>query len=228
MREFVEPLTNKVLSESGAVPLSQDDANLVMYHFFRGMIDDPATRSYMTLWLLANVDLGTGKTRAEQLLFSYDFVQTTAKLLGFDFYRLKDLGLITSPPNAKNAFIPQLFEALSPAGARATWDEVVRVNPGRAIYLAYLALKESGAPAVRAENIKSKHPVMLWDDKTLTEAAATAIILLETARDEDLGFRKKPIGLKAYITEGGEGVEARASRELAIRTLIRLLSRRGG
>ncbi|MCD6593400.1 hypothetical protein J7L00_04885, partial [Candidatus Bathyarchaeota archaeon] len=67
-----------------------------------------------------------------------------------------------------------------------------------------------------------------WDDKTLTEAAATAIILLETARDEDLGFRKKPIGLKAYITEGGEGVEARASRELAIRTLIRLLSRRGG
>ena len=228
LREFVEPLTNKVLSEAGAVPLSQDDANLVMYHFFRGMIDDPATRSYMTLWLLANVDLGTGKTRAEQLLFSYDFVQTTAKLLGFDFYRLKDLGLITSPPNAKNAFIPQLFEALSPAGARATWDEVVRVNPGRAIYLAYLALKESGAPAVRAENIKSKHPVMLWDDKTLTEAAATAIILLETARDEDLGFRKKPIGLKAYITEGGEGVEARASRELAIRTLIRLLSRRGG
>jgi len=228
LREFVEPLTNKILSEAGAVPLSQDDANLVMYHFFRGMIDDPATRSYMTLWLLANVDLGTGKTRAERLLFSYDFVQTTAKLLGFDFYRLKDLGLITSPPNAKNAFIPQLFEVLSPAGARATWDEVVKVNPGRAIYLAYLALKESGAPAVRAENIKSKHPVTLWDDKTLTEAAATAIILLETARDEDLGFRKKPIGLKAYITEGGEGVEARASRELAIRTLIRLLSRRGG
>ena len=228
LREFIEPLTKKILTETALIPLSKEEAELIMYHFFRSMIDDPATRSYMTLWLLATVDLETGRTRSEHLLFSYDFVQATTKLLGFDFFRLRDLGLITSPPGAGSAFTPQLFEALSPAGARATWDEVLRINPGKAIYLAYLALKESGAPAVRAESIRSKPPISSWDDKTLAEAAAIAILLLETARDEDLGFRKKLIGLEAYTTQGAEAMEAKASRELAIRTLIRLLSRPGG
>ncbi|HEW89891.1 MAG TPA: hypothetical protein ENG43_00925 [Candidatus Bathyarchaeota archaeon] len=69
---------------------------------------------------------------------------------------------------------------------------------------------------------------MSWDDKTLAEAAATAIILLETARDEDLGFEEKPVGLEAYTEKGAEAVRAKAARELAIRTLLHLLRKAGG
>lgn len=228
LREFIEPLTAKILTEASAAPLSHEEAKLAMHHFFRSMMEDPATRSYMTLWLLANVDLKTGKTRPELLLFGYDFVQTTAKLLGFDFFKLRDLGLITSPPGVKNAFTPQLFEALSPAGAKTTWEDIVQINPGRAIYLAYLALTESGAPSLRAEAIKSKHPVMFWSERATAEAAATAVMLLETARDEDLGFGEAPTGLEVYMAKGAKAIEVKVVRELAIKTLLQLLSKVGG
>ncbi len=228
LREFVEPLTTKILTESGPTKLTQKDAEVVMDYFITAMVDDPATRSYMTLWLLTNVDLETGETREEPLLLGYDFVQTTAKLLGYDFYKLRDLGLIATPPGAKNVFTPQLLKALTPAGARATWKDLLAITPGRAIHLAHTALRESGAPGTRAKKIRNTHPFMTWSDRELAEAASTAIILLETARDEELGFGPPPKGLEAYMPGRQTSVEAKTVRELAIRTLLNLLPKVGG
>ena len=227
---FVAPLLRRVMVESGPVKLSEGDADRVVEYVRRAMLDDDATRSYMTLWLLSRVDLGTGKYRDDPLPLSYDFAQSIAKLLGYDVDRLKEMGLvgesiIGGPGDERGsksgkAFYPRMFEALSAAGAKTTWSRLSSLAPGRALYLAYMALHESGAPSVRASSIRGK--VSTWSEEEIAEAAALAVLLLETARDIDLGFESRRIeGLDRFLSDGSDALVA---RELAIRTLLRLIS----
>uniref|UniRef100_A0A7J3ZKC1 Uncharacterized protein n=1 Tax=Fervidicoccus fontis TaxID=683846 RepID=A0A7J3ZKC1_9CREN len=102
------------------------------------------------------------------------------------------------------------------------WSSLSQLVPGRAIYLAYLALHETGAPAVRAASIRRR--VAVWSDEDVAEAASIATVLLETARDVDLGLRQ-PQGLTRFVQGASSSPEAVASRELAIRTLLNLLPR---
>ncbi len=235
---FVAPLLRKVMIESGPVKLSEVDADRVVEYVRRAMLHDAATRSYITLWFLSRVDLEIGKYRSEPLPLSYDFVQTVTKLLGYDIDKLREIGLVgesiveeaeseeeeSEGKRKGKAFYPFMFEALSAAGARTTWARLSSLIPGRAIYLAYLALHESGAPAVRASSIRGK--VSTWGDENITETAAIAVVLLETARDIDLGFKQAQVmGLDRFSQRGSEGSEAMVARELAIRTLLHLIPR---
>jgi len=66
----------------------------------------------------------------------------------------------------------------------------------------------------------------MWSDEDIAEAAAVAIILLETARDVDLGFRQAQVkGLDRFAQGSSRGPDAVVARELAIRTLLHLLPR---
>jgi len=186
--------------------------------------------------------LETGKCRDRLLPLSYDFGQTVTKLLGHDIDRLREDGLVgesivEEPGDEESeegeggegrrrgrAFYPVMFEALSATNAKTPWAKISSLVPGRALYLAYLALHESGAPAVRANVIREK--LAMWSDEDVAGAAALAIILLETARDVDLGFRQAQVkGLDMYIQGSSRGHEAMVARELAIRTLLHLLPR---
>lgn len=232
IRYFVEPLVRKSLSESGPVKLDDVDVDRVLDYVIRAMLSDPASRSYITLWFLSRVDLETGTVRDTPLGLSYDFAQTTAKLAGYDFERLRDLGLLAETTAGEGneedeeesgrkgkAFYPQLFEALSAAKAKAPWTSISRHIPGRAIYLAYLALNESGAPNVRAKTIRDK--LAGWSDNDIAEASALAIVLLETSRDVDLGLGEVKGPLGRFINEPS----STAKRELAIQTLLHLIPR---
>lgn len=237
---FVAPLLHKVLVESGPVKLSDSEASRVVEYVRRAMLHDTATRSYVTLWFLSRVDLETGRYRSEPLPLSYDFAQTIAKLLGYDVDRLKEVGLIgesiveeaeseeeegegeEGEGRRGKAFYPLMFEALSATGARTTWANISKLIPGRALYLVYLALNESGAPTVRASSIRKK--LSTWSDEDMAEAAAVAVILLETARDIDLGFKHAQArGLDKFLYGSSGGSEAMVARELAIRTLLNLI-----
>ncbi len=236
---FVAPLLHKVLVESGPTKLSEADASKVVEYVRRAMLRDAATRSYITLWFLSRVDLEAGKYRSEPLPLSYDFAQTVAKLLGYDVDRLRDIGLVgesiveeaesgeeeeSEGRRKGKAFYPLMFESLSAASARTTWARLSSLVPGRALYLAYLALNESGAPSVRADSIRRK--VSMWNNEDLAEAASLAIVLLETARDLDLGFKRVQVkGLDRFLQGGSGGSEAMIARELAIRTLLHLIPR---
>jgi len=122
------------------------------------------------------------------------------------------------------AYYPLLFEALSATGARTTWSNLSQLVPGRAIYLAYLALHETGAPTVRATSIRGK--IATWTNEDVAEAASVAILLLETARDVDLGFKQaQSRGLSRFFQGASSGPEPTVARELAIRTLLNLLPR---
>jgi len=232
VRKFVEPLIEKIILESGPVKLDPEDSRKVVELVTTAMLRNPAARSYTTLWILSRVDLESGVARDTPLALSYDFAQTTAKLCGYDFDRLKEVGLLGEnvvgfgeeegeERKKGKAFYPLMFEVLSMAGAKAPWGRLSALIPGRAIYLAYLALTGSGGPSVRAKSIRDRVPG--WSDREVAEAAAVGIILLETARDIDLGF--KSVGkstLERFIEEGGD---ASVVRELAIRTLTHLLPR---
>ena len=236
---FVTPLLHKVLVESGPVKLAEADASRVVEYVRRAMLRDAATRSYITLWFLSRVDLETGRYRNEPLPLSYDFAQTVTKLLGYDIDRLRETGLTgesiveeaegeeeeeSGGKRKGKAFYPLMFEALSAAGARTTWTRLSSLIPGRALYLAYLALNESGAPSVRANSIRRK--ISMWSSEDVAEAASLAIVLLETARDIDLGFKQAQVkGLDRFFHGGSGGSEAMVTRELAIRTLLHLLPR---
>jgi len=230
---FVSPLVSRVLVEAGPVKLPKEDAERVAGYVSLAMLRDAASRSYVTLWFLSKVDLETGRYRDEPLPLSYDFAQTVAKLLGYDVDRLREVGLVgelvvnssgsdegEEEERKGKAYYPLMFEALSAARAEVTWSRISAFVPGRALYLAYLSLSESGAPSVRAESIRRR--LATWDSNEVAEAASLALVLLETARDADLGFKgARRGGLDAYL--GGGAEEARAARELAVRTLLQLL-----
>jgi len=221
------------------VKLAGEDADRVVEYVRRAMLRDPATRSYLTLWFLSRVDLETGRYRSELLPLSYDFVQTVAKLLGYDVDRLRKMGLLGESVAEEaeegeeeeegggkrrgKAYYPLLFEVLGGTSAKTTWHGLSQIVPGRAVYLGYLALHEAGSPAVRAGSIREK--VATWSDVDVAEAASIAVVLLETARDADLGFKQAQTeGLSRFI-QGAPGSEAGVVRELAVRTLLNLLPR---
>jgi len=231
---FVVPLIRKVMVESGPVKISEADANRVVEYVRRAMLRDAATRSYITLWFLSRVDLESGRYRDDPLPLSYDFAQTVSKLLGYDVDRLREIGLVGEyivggkaegegeGARKGKAFYPLMFEALSAAGARTTWARLSSLTPGRALYIAYLALNESGAPPVRANSIRRKIP--MWSDDDIAEAASIAIVLLETARNIDLGFKEtRAKGLDIFLQRSPVISEAQVARELAIRTLLHLI-----
>ncbi len=228
---FVSPIIGRVLVETGIVRLREGDAVKVAELISKAMLRDAATRSYVTLWFISRVDLESGRYRDEPLPLSYDFAQTVSKLLGYDIDRLRELGLIGGHVSGRGvgeetggrgkAFYPLLFEALTATGARTTWSKFSALVPGKAIYLAYLALNESGAPSVRARNIRLK--VREWSWEALSEAAALAIVLIETSRDIDLGLEKASTrGLEKWYDS--VGVEDSSSvRELAVMSLLNLI-----
>ncbi|RLE92225.1 MAG: hypothetical protein DRN04_10840, partial [Thermoprotei archaeon] len=207
---FISPLIRKVLMDAGPVKLSPSDVDRVVECVRRAMLRDAAARSYVTLWFLSRVDLETGRYRDEPLPLSYDFAQTVTKLLGYDIDRLREMGLIgesiaTEAESEEEegrrrgkAYYPLMFEALSAARARVTWSRISSLVPGRALYLAYLSLNETGAPSVRADSIRRR--LSTWSSDDVAEAASLAVILLETARDIDLGFKQARYeGLEAFL-----------------------------
>ena len=64
----------------------------------------------------------------------------------------------------------------------------------------------------------------LKSDRELASAAALGVILLETARDKDLGYRTVDRSkISGYLPGVDESEIARVVRELAIKTLVKLI-----
>jgi hypothetical protein len=220
---FVAPVIGKALAE-GPVKLDAERAARVSSLVLGAMAGDAAARSYLALWLLSRVDLESGRARADILPLSYDFAQTVAKLLGYDLDKLREKGLVAERgvKGEGKGYVPQLFEALA-GGAKVPWDALSQLAPGRAAYIAYLALRSSGAPSVRAASIKEKlftERLSTWTAESLAEAAALGIVLLETARASDLGLSgERGGGLDQFLAPSAEGGE----RQLAVLTLLNLI-----
>jgi adenine-specific DNA methylase len=240
IEQFIAPVIKKVLTEIEPARITDEvEASRVAEYVRRAMVKDSTTRSYITLWFLSRVDLETGRYRQTPLPMSYDFAQTTTKILGHDIDKLGELGLVgestveedneeeeleeeeETPKRRGKAFYPLMFEALTTKGAKTTWSNLSTTVPGRALYVAYLALNESGTPQVRAETIRKK--LSTWSNEELAEAAAIGVILLKTARDVDLGLKQGPQGLDKYMAPQSSSSDAKAVRELAIRTLLNLI-----
>jgi adenine-specific DNA methylase len=221
---YVQPLIYKVLTETGPIKLDQTSAQKVVKHVAQGMLIDPATRSYLTLWLISRVDLATGKIRQEPLGLHFDLVQTVGKLCGFGIENLNEYGLITAKTINKTgkAYFPQFLEILTLAGAKVFLEKLLEVAPGRATILARQALTESGDPSTRAKAIRAKTAMV--SDRELASNAALATVLLNTIQDKELGYR---IADKRKISAWFPGVDesqiAKVVRELSIKTLTQLI-----
>jgi len=222
--QYVQPLIKKVLTETGPVKLEEAKAQKITKQITQAMLIDPATRSYLTLWLISRVDLAEGRVRKEPLGLHFDLVQTVGKLCEFGIDELKEYCLIAERKinETGKAYYPQFLEMLTLAGARTPIDKITQVTPGRATVLARYALTESGAPQIRAKTIRSK--MAIGSDRELANSAALAIILLETAKDEDLGYKTvDKTKITGYFPGMDESAIAKVVRELAIKTLIELI-----
>jgi len=222
--KYVQPLILKVLTETAPTKIDQTTSQKIEKHITQGMLTDPATRSYLTLWLISRVDLATAKIRQEPLGLHFDLVQTVGKLCGFGLENLKQYGLIAERTINKTgkAYHPQFLEMLTLAGGKASLDKLMQVTPGVATILARMALTESGDPTTRAKTIKAK--MSMKSDRELASNAALAIILLETTRDQDLGYRiTDKTKISGYFPGMDESEMARLIRELAIKTLTQLI-----
>jgi len=221
---FTEPLIYKVLTQTGPQKLEENIAQRIAKNIAQVMLWDPATRSYLTLWLISRVDLATAKIRKEPLGLHFDLVQTVGKLCGFGMENLEDYSLIAEKTvnKAGKAYYPQFLEMLTLPGGQTHLDKLMRVAPGAAVILTRMAMTESGDPAVRAKAIKAK--MSMQSDKEISSYAALAIILLETTHDQDLGYR---ITEKTKITRHLPGMDesetAKIVRELTLKTLIHLI-----
>jgi len=221
---FTEPLIYRVLTETGPVKLDEATAQKIVKNVVQGMLWDPAIRSYLTLWLISRVDLATAEVRQEPLGLHFDLVQTIGKLCGFGVEELKGYGLVAERAVDKSgrAYYPQFLEMLTLPGGQVHPSKLMGVIPGSAAILARMAMTESGDPAARAKTIKAK--MSMRSDRELSSSAALAIILLETTRDQDLGYK---IADKSKITRYLPGMDesemARLVRELAIKTLTHLV-----
>jgi len=222
--KYVQPLIYKVLTETAPLKIDPTTSQKIEKHITQGMLTDPATRSYLTLWLISRVDLATAKIRQEPLGLHFDLVQTVGKLCGFGLDNLKQYGLIQERTidKAGKAYHPQFLEMLTLAGGKASLDKLKEVAPGTATILARSALTESGDPTTRAKTIKAK--MSMASDRELASNAALAIILLETTRNQDLGYRiTDKTKISGYFPGMDESEMARLIRELAIKTLTQLV-----
>jgi adenine-specific DNA methylase len=221
---YTEPLIYKILTETGPVKMDQATAQKITKSVAQGMLWDQATRSYLTLWLISRVDLATAKIRQEPLGLHFDLVQTVGKLCGFGIENLKHYSLVSEKAvnETGKAYYPQFLEMLTLPGGQTYLDRLMEVAPGNATILARMAMTESGDPTARAKAIKAK--MNMYSDRELSNNAALAIILLETTRDQDLGYR---ISDKTKITGYFPGMDesdiAKLVRELALKTLTQLV-----
>ncbi|MEM1666517.1 MAG: DUF1156 domain-containing protein [Nitrososphaerota archaeon] len=221
---YTEPLIYKVLTQIGPQKLDENTAQKIAKNIAQAMLWDPATRSYLTLWLISRVDLATAKIRQEPLGLHFDLVQTVGKLCGFGIENLKHYSLITEKTINKTgkAYYPQFLEMLTLPGGQTYPDRLMQVAPGLATILARMAMTESGDPAARAKTIKAK--MSMHSDRELSSCAALATILLETARDQDLGYRiTDKTKITGYFPGMDESEIAKLVRELAIKTLTHLV-----
>jgi hypothetical protein len=221
---YTEPLIYKVLSETGPVKMDETTAQKISRNIAQGMLWDSAIRSYLTLWLISRVDLATAKIHQEPLGLHFDLVQTVGKLCGFGIENLRKYGLIAEKTieKAGKAYYPQFLEMLTLPGGQTHLGRLMEVIPGIATILARMAMTESGDPASRAKTIKSK--MSMHSDRELSSGAALAIILLETARDQDLGYRiADKTKITGYLPGMDESAMAKLVRELAIKTLMYLI-----
>ncbi|MGB9841557.1 MAG: DUF1156 domain-containing protein [Candidatus Bathyarchaeales archaeon] len=221
---FVRPLITRVLIETGPIKLDQTTSEKITKSIAQSMLLDPASRSYLTLWLLSRVDLATGKIRQDTLGLHFDLVQTVGKLCGFGLDNLKHYGLVTEKTIDKSgkAYYPQFLEMLTLPGGKALPDRIKEVAPGLATILARAAITESGDPAARAKTIRAK--MSMTSDRELSSNAALAILLLETTTDQDLGFKvTDKTKISGYLQGMDESEAARIVRELAIKTLTQLI-----
>ena len=221
---YTEPLIYKVLTQTGPQKLDENTAQKIAKNTAQAMLWDPATRSYLTLWLISRVDLATAKIRQEPLGLHFDLVQTVGKLCGFGIENLKHYSLITEKTINKTgkAYYPQFLEMLTLPGGQTYPDRLMQVAPGLATILARMAMTESGDPAARAKTIKAK--MSMHSDRELSSCAALAIILLETTRDQDLGYRiTDKTKITGYFPGMDESEIAKLVRELAIKTLTHLV-----
>ncbi|MEM2352526.1 MAG: hypothetical protein QXT26_08980, partial [Thermoproteota archaeon] len=221
---YTESLIYRILTETGPVKLDEPTAQKVSKSIAQGMLFDPAARSYLTIWLISRVDLATAKIRQEPLGLNFDLIQTIGKLCGFGLEELKRYGLIAEKTIGKTGktYYPQFLEILTLAGGKAALNRLREVSPGTATIMTQLALTESGDPTTRARSIRAK--IGILSERELSSNAALAIILLETARDQDLGYK---VADKTKLT-GYLGIDesqiAQITRELAIKTLTHLIS----
>jgi hypothetical protein len=221
---YTEPLIYKILTETGPVKMDEATAQKIAKNIAQGMLWDPATRSYLTLWLISRVDLATAKIRQEPLGLHFDLVQTVGKLCGFGIENLKHYSLIAEKTINKTgkAYYPQFLEMLTLPGGQTYLDRLREVAPGKATILARMAMTESGDPAARAKTIKAK--MSMHSDRELSSNAALAIILLETTRNQDLGYRiTDKTKITGYFPGMDESEIAKHVRELAIKTLTYLV-----
>ncbi|MEM0472648.1 MAG: hypothetical protein QXX84_07115 [Sulfolobales archaeon] len=227
MSKYIEPLIHKVLIETGPVKLDESAARRVVEKVAQAMLWDPATRSYLTLWLISRLDLATGEIYKEPLGLYFDLVQTVGKLCGFGIEKLKEYGLIAEKAvrEGEKAYYPQFLEMLSLPGGRTHLYRLMQVTPGRAVVLAQMSMTESGDPALRAKSVKARMSEYgKYDDRELSRYASLAIVLLETVRDQDLGYRVADgTKLTKYIPGMDESEIAKVVRELAIKTLTHLV-----
>ncbi len=221
---YTEPLIYKILTETGPVKMDEATAQKIAKNIAQGMLWDPATRAYLTLWLISRVDLATAKIRQEPLGLHFDLVQTVGKLCGFGIENLKHYSLIAEKTINKTgkAYHPQFLEMLTLPGGQTYLDRLMEAAPGNATILARMAMTESGDPAARAKTIKAK--MSMHSDRELSSNAALAIILLETTRDQDLGYRiTDKTKITGYFPGMDESDIAKLVRELAIKTLTQLV-----
>ena len=221
---YTEPLIYQILTKTGPIKLEEKTAQKIAKNIAQGMLLDPATRSYLTLWLISRVDLATAKIRQEPLGLHFDLVQTVGKLCGFGINDLKEYSLITEKKINKTgkAYYPQFLEMLTLPGGQTYLDKLLQVAPGMATILARMAMIESGDPTARANTIKAK--MSMYSDRELSSSAALAIILLETTRDQDLGYKvTDKTKITGYFSGMDESDIAKLVRELAIKTLTQLI-----
>ena len=213
MDEFTKPLIDKLLKETGRYPIS-DETLLedIMENIEKAMLKDPATRSYLTLWLLARVHLDTAEVREEPLQLTYDFAQTTAKLSGHDLDKLKDIGLIeqTSGGSDGKAFMPSV-NALSASKGKIYWSKAKTIQPLRALWVLQLALTKTGDSKVRSKLIREDaiQEKIRVDD--LKQDATLALILLQSAMNSDI----------AEMVGQEKAIEANIN--IAIETLLEII-----
>jgi hypothetical protein len=217
---FIGNVLSDLLLGKGEFKLSDEEADAVVKRIQEIMLRDPATRAYINLLLASRVDISTGqpfskkdKTGAIPFL-DFDFAQTVSKLCGFDIGRLEDSGLIREEKTDGKAYKPVIFEPLFAETGTVPLETLLTTLPGKAIYAAYIAVKEVGTPRVRAEAIRKK---LQEEDQELTrnellDIAALSLLLLAVATDHEV------------VVASGQRVLAYTARSGAVASLRELIS----
>jgi len=220
IRYFYGPLIAKVLTETGLATTDEEKARAIVEYITRAMLRDDATRSFVALWMPQRVSLLTGKvikelrTTPQPVPLAYDFVQTTAKLCGYDIKSLRENGLVVNlaGPGRKPRYVPSTPSLYHDGAIKVTLTKFLTTTPGRAIHMVRQALITGGMPPERAEDIVKDVASRIpgYSEEDAKRDAALALLILSTITDREL----------AQIV-GGQYVDV--ARELAFRALAHIL-----